>query len=295
MGGRHELPSLEGRVVVVTGANSGIGLETARALATRGAHVVLGCRRAEAAAEAEAEIRSTARDARLEHLPLDLADLDAVARFGEAVAARHPRLDLLIHNAGVMLPPPTPTAQGFEVHLGVNHLGPFALTVHLLPRLLAAPAARVVVVSSLAHRMGRARFDALGPGSETGWRAYGRSKLANLLFCFELDRRLKAAGRACLAVAAHPGYTNTELQRHHALIRAVNPWVAMSPPEGAAPTLRAATDPEVRGGDYFGPGGLGELRGPPIRVGSSALSRSRAAAEQLWAISEQATGLTLRP
>lgn len=280
-------------MAIVTGANSGIGFETARELARRGAGVVLACRSEERGAEAKQRIEAGLPDADVRVRKLDLADLDQVSEFAAALRAESDRLDLLINNAGVMIPPEGRTKQGSELQFGINHIGHFALTGRLLDLLLATPGARVVTVSSQAHRQGQLDFDDLD--FERGYQAaaaYAQSKLANLLFTFELDRRLSAAGADVTAAAAHPGWTVTNLQRHSRLIRLLNPIFGMNQAKGALPTLRAATAPDVRGGDYFGPGGFYEMRGYPERVGTSDAARSEEDAARLWAVSEKRTGVT---
>lgn len=289
------VPDQTGRTAVVTGANSGIGFETARVLAERGAKVVLACRdlgRAEAAA---ARIAGGGDSDQVGIVRLDLASLASVREAAKELRARHERLDLLINNAGLMYPPYGKTEDGFELQLGTNHLGHFALTGLLLDLMLAVPGSRVVTVSSQGHRAGRIDFGDLQ--SERRYNrvaAYGQSKLANLLFSYELQRRLAAAGAATVALAAHPGFTRSELTRHlpgwMQSVAAVLPF--QSAEMGALPTLRAATDPQARGGEYYGPGGPGELRGHPRRVGSSARSRDGAAARRLWDESLRLTGVS---
>ncbi|MEX1311199.1 MAG: oxidoreductase, partial [Candidatus Sulfomarinibacteraceae bacterium] len=256
------IPDQTGRVAVVTGANTGIGFETAAALAAKNASVVLACRDRQKADDAIRRIRARTPSARLELIELDLASLASVNRFADAFRADHDRLDLLINNAGVMIPPFALTEDGFELQFGCNHLGHFALTGRLVDLLGATPGARVVNVASLAHRYGAMDFDNLN--AEKGYdkmKAYGRSKLANLLFTFELQRRLERAGSGLMATAAHPGWTGTDLQRHSAFIMLANRFFAQTPSTGALPTLRAATDPEAAGGDYYGPRGFYEMRG----------------------------------
>jgi NAD(P)-dependent dehydrogenase (short-subunit alcohol dehydrogenase family) len=296
------IPDLRGKTLIVTGGNSGIGYEAALALAAKGARVVLACRdrgKAQAAAE---QIRKQAPEGEVDVLGLDLASLASVRAFAEGVLDAYPALDVLVNNAGVMAIPRRTTADGFEMQLGTNHLGHFALTGLLLPRLLATPGARVVTVSSTAHRPGRIRFDDLhGERSYGPWRAYAQSKLANLLFTYELQRRLDAAGAPLVAAACHPGYAATNLQfvapemEGSALKRAVmklgNRLFAQSAAMGALPTLYAATAPGVRGGDYVGPDGLLENTGHPKVVRSSARSHDLEAARRLWQVSEQATGV----
>ncbi|MEW6431155.1 MAG: oxidoreductase [Myxococcota bacterium] len=297
-----DMPDLTGRVMVVTGANSGLGLAATKALAAKGATVVMACRdpgRAEAAADG---IRADVPQARLELRALDLASLDSVAAFAADVAKAHPAIDVLMNNAGVMALPKSRTKDGFETQLGTNHLGHFALTLRLLPALEAAAAPRVVVVASSAHRWGRIDFDDLmGEQRYAPWPRYGQSKLANLLFAYELERRLRAQGRKAIAVAAHPGYSATNLQ-HVApkltgsramgwLMDVGNAVLAMDAAQGALPQLRAATDPGVKGGEYYGPDGWFELRGWPVRVDSTPASKDEAVARRLWETSEALTGV----
>lgn len=296
----ENLPDLTGRVALVTGANSGIGFEAARELARHGCTVVLGCRSAARAAEAEAKIRRAHPAAVLEWLELDLSRLGSVRTAAAALAARHPRLDLLVNNAGVMAIPRTLSEDGFEMQLATNHFGHFALTGLLLEPLLAAPAARVVTVSSTAHRIGMVRLDDLD--RERGyqkWDAYGQSKLANLLFAFELQRRL--VGRSAISVACHPGYANTNLQyvgprqegsRFGMLIMKLgNTLFAQSAEQGAWPTLYAATAADVQGGDFIGPRGLREMWGAPTKVRARRAAYDVELARGLWAASVERTGV----
>ncbi|MGW5381548.1 oxidoreductase [Nocardia sp. NPDC003963] len=285
-----DIPDLNGRIAVVTGANTGLGFETARALAEHGATVVLACRNPDNAAEARARIDRSAPRAGTDTVTLDLASLDSVRTAAETIRDRYARIDLLVNNAGVTGLSGT-TEDGFEVQFGINHLGHFALTGLLLDRLVAAPAARVVTVSSIGHRFGR--IDPTDPAA-AGGNAYGKSKLANLLFTHELDRRL--TDTPAIALAAHPGGASTEVFRYSpAVFRLPNLAVARlfgrTPAMGALPTLRAATDPHAAGADYYGPTGLFEIRGYPDRVSSSADSHDRSRQESLWAASEQLTGV----
>jgi NAD(P)-dependent dehydrogenase (short-subunit alcohol dehydrogenase family) len=288
----NDIPDQHGRVAIVTGANSGIGYETARALAAKGARVVLACRNEAKGRDAEQRIRSEAASADVRFEPLDLGALASVRAFAEKLIANEPRLDLLINNAGVMMPPYGRTVDGFETQIGTNHLAHFALTGLLLESLRRAPKARVVNVSSLAHFAGTIAFDDLhSERSYSPIRAYGQSKLANLLFTRELGRRFEAAGVDALAAAAHPGSTRTELQRHSGMMDAVVRVFSQQPPEGALPTLYAATAGDVRGGEYFGPSGFAGCLGPPGRARSSPRSRDAALARRLWDVSEQLTGV----
>ncbi|MBM4364909.1 MAG: SDR family NAD(P)-dependent oxidoreductase [Deltaproteobacteria bacterium] len=285
------IPDQTGRVAIVTGANSGIGYETARMLAQKGAHVVLACRSAERGRAAVGLIVAGNPPGRVELSVLDLSDLDSVAAFAERFIASHDRLDLLVNNAGVMVPPFSRTKQGFEMQFGTNHLGHFALTGRLLPLLERTAGSRVVVVSSSMHRSGTIDLD--DPNYERrrywGWPAYGQSKLANLLFARELQKRLGDGGP--MVTASHPGFTATELQRSAGYVSLFN-FVAMKPSDGAMPTIRAATDPGATRGSYWGPAGLFEINGAPVEVGRSGAAKDDAVAAQLWALSEKLTGVS---
>jgi NAD(P)-dependent dehydrogenase (short-subunit alcohol dehydrogenase family) len=290
-----DVPGQLGRLAVVTGANTGLGFETARVLAARGASVVLAVRDIEKGKRAAARIAGAAPGANVMVQPLDLASLDSVRAAAGELRARHPRIDLLVNNAGVMLTPKQTTRDGFELQFGTNHLGHFALTGLLLEQMLPVPGSRVVTVSSLAHRVrARINFDDLqGERSYRRVAAYSRSKLANLMFTYELQRRLSGAGTT-IAVAAHPGLAATELARYTPAIvasfyvRVMTQEAAM----GALPVLRAATDPAVSGGQYYGPGGLFGARGYPELAHSSGRSRDTAIQRRLWAVSEELTGVT---
>ena len=290
----QDIPDQTGRIAIVTGANSGIGYETALALASNGATVVMACRNLDKANEAAAQIGATNPSGEAVVMHLDLGDLDSVRQFAEEYRSRYDGLDMLINNAGIMVPPYGITAQGFETQFGVNHLGHFALTGLLLDMLLSTPASRIVTVSSLAHRGGDIRFDDLQWESRdyNASLAYGQSKLANLLFTYELQRRLDAAGQAAIAVAAHPGWTATNLQQYSTLARFGNSILAQSPPMGALPTLYAATSPDVKGGGFYGPGSLMGLRGYPTEAESNEKSHDQAVAARLWTVSEELTGVT---
>src|SRR5690349_19113823 len=253
-----DVPGQHGRLAVVTGANTGLGFETAQVLAGRGASVVLAVRDTEKGKAAAARIAGTAPGATVTVQPLDLASLESIRAAAGELRARHPRIDLLVNNAGVMLTPRQATPDGFELQFGTNHLGHFALTGLLLEQMLPVPGSRVVTVSSLAHRV-RARInfgDLQGERSYSRVAAYSQSKLANLMFTYELARRLSAAGTT-IAVAAHPGLASTELGRYTpAIVAFFYARVSQKPAMGALPVLRAATDPGVLGGQYYGPGGL---------------------------------------
>ena len=281
----------EGRRFLITGANAGLGFETARVLAARGAHVVLACRDAGRAETAMDRIRDEAPAAELSFQPLDLADLDQVREAAAAVVAG-PRIDVLINNAGVMIPPRTLTRQGYELQFGVNHLGTFAFT-GLVHRHVDD---RIVVTGSIAHKGGTMDYSDLGANrSYHNWQRYQMSKLANLLFMFELDRRLSAAGRATQAIGCHPGVAMTELTRHLPLpLRYMTPLATPffnSAAQGAWPTLQAATGAHVQGGDYLGPQGLGEISGRSGPARATRDARDPKLARDLWHRSIDLTGV----
>jgi NAD(P)-dependent dehydrogenase (short-subunit alcohol dehydrogenase family) len=288
----QDIPDQSGRVAVVTGANTGLGFETARALAEHGASVVLAVRDVEKGARAAARIGG---DVTVQ--ALDLTSLASVRSAAAALRAAHSRIDLLVNNAGVMYTSRQTTADGFELQLGTNHLGHFALTGLLLDRMLPVPGSRVVTVSSNGHRIRAAiHFDDLQwerSYSRSG--AYGQAKLANLLFTYELQRRLAVHGTT-VAVAAHPGVAGTDLARSiPAALRVplawLTPLITQKPEMGALPTLRAATDPAVVGGQYYGPDGRGEVRGYPRLVTSSPASHDEATQGRLWTVSAELTGV----
>ncbi len=286
---------------MVTGANSGLGLETTRLLAGRGAHVVMGCRTKDKAEAAMNRLTTQNVKASLEFRALDLADLASVRAFADGFVSKHQKLHALINNAGVMALPRTETADGFEMQIGTNHLGHFALTGALMPTLLGTPCSRVVTVTSLMHKVGSMRFEDLhGKRSYDKWRAYAQSKLANLLFCYELDRRLRVVDADVSSVAAHPGYSATNLQAVGPRMSGsrlaerfydfTNRVVAQPAHMGAMPSVFAAVGEPVCGGSLYGPEGLGQVRGYPVRVESSRASHDEISAQRLWAMSIAATG-----
>ncbi|OPX07769.1 SDR family NAD(P)-dependent oxidoreductase [Mycobacterium sp. AT1] len=288
-----DIPDQTGRIAVVTGANTGLGYETAAALAANGAHVVLAVRNLEKGKQAAARIGGD-----VSVVELDLTSLASVRTAADELKSRFDHLDLLVNNAGVMWTPKATTKDGFELQFGTNHLGHFALTGLLLERLLPVAGSRVVTVSSLGHRiLADIHFDDLQ--WDNGYhrvRAYGQAKLANLMFTYELQRRLAHHGTT-LAAAAHPGGSNTELGRNVPapllpIFNLVVPLIGQSPAMGALPTLRAATDPGVLGGEYYGPDGFGETRGYPKIVSSSDRSHDLALQRRLWTVSEELTGVT---
>jgi NAD(P)-dependent dehydrogenase (short-subunit alcohol dehydrogenase family) len=296
----REVPDQSGRLAIVTGSNTGLGYDTARVLAARGARVVMAVRDTAKGETAAARIRQLTPGADVMVQKLDLGSLASVKDAAEEIKATHPRIDLLINNAGVMYPPKQSTSDGFELQFGTNHLGHFALTGLLLKNLLPVDNSRVVVVASIAHNI-RAKIDF----NDLQWESrrydrvasYGQSKLANLMFAYDLQRRLAAAGAKTIAVAAHPGVAATELIRHvpGAGLPGVG-WLSgkiLNTAEmGALPTLRAATDPAVQGGQYWGPDGFRELRGYPVLATSSKQSQDEAIQERLWKVSEELTGVT---
>lgn len=299
-----DMPDQHGRIALVTGANSGIGFHQALELARKGAHVLLACRGADRGQRARGAIAGEVAAARVEVVRLDLADLDSVTRLADQILGRAGGLDLLVNNAGVMaVPHRQSTAQGFELQFGTNHLGHFALTMRLLPAMLHRHGSRVVTVSSINHRMGSIHLDDLQSEHGYGpWRAYNQSKLANALFTLELDRRLRAAGATTISVGAHPGFSRTDLQYSGPRLGGggisaqalglITRFAAQPAARGALPVLRAATDPETCGGDYYGPDGLGEGRGSPRKVQYAKTAHDEHLARRLWQTSETLTGAT---
>ncbi|MGW4365372.1 oxidoreductase [Nocardia takedensis] len=296
------VPDCTGRVAVVTGANSGIGFQTARILAARGARVVLMCRDLDKGAAAVARIRQDTPDAELSSVALDLLSLSAIREAADRVRAEHPRIDLLFNNAGTTFTQRTTSADGFEATLATNHLGPFAFTGLLLDRLASVPDSRIVTVSSLTYKLGPIDLDDLQSerGRYRNMRVYGRSKLANLLFTFELQRRLAAAGAPTVATAAHPGSAHTSFGDHmgplsrrlnSGALRPLAAWTQQPADRAALPSLRAALDPEVSGGDFFGPSGWGEFKGYPVLSEIAPNMIDPQAQEQLWLESERLTGV----
>jgi NAD(P)-dependent dehydrogenase (short-subunit alcohol dehydrogenase family) len=290
-----DIPDQTGRTAVITGANTGLGYETATALAAKGAHVVLAVRNLDKGKAAADLITTRTPGASVALQELDLTSLESIRNAADELRSKHDQIDLLINNAGVMMTPKSHTKDGFELQFGTNHLGHFALTNLLLDRVLAVPGSRIVTVSSQGHRFARGiRFDDLQWDRDYGRvRAYGQAKLANLLFTYELQRRLH--GTHTIAVAAHPGGSNTELMRNLPVaIRGLGTLLAplfQGPDMGALPTLRAATDPGVLGGQYYGPDGFGEQRGYPKVVASSVASHDVDAQRRLWAVSEELTSV----
>ena len=294
----QDIPDQSGRTAIVTGANSGLGLVTARELARAGASVVMACRNLDKGHAAVEQVRAAVPEAQVQLEELDLASLASVRGFAERFRATHDGLDLLVNNAGVMAPPRRRTADGFELQFGTNHLGHFLLTTQLLDAMEGREDARVVTLSSNAHKFGRIAFDNLnGDRRYFRWSAYGQSKLANLLFALELDRRLRAAGSTVKSLAAHPGYAATNLQSaapplfDRMVMKVANATVAQSEEMGALPVLYAATQPGLQGGAYVGPDGPGEHRGYPKIVRPSGRARDPDSARRLWEASERLTAV----
>jgi NAD(P)-dependent dehydrogenase (short-subunit alcohol dehydrogenase family) len=295
------IPQLKGKIIIVTGGNSGLGYESVKAFALKGAMVVLACRNLVKGEKAKNEILKEKTAGEIQVMQLDLANLASVKTFAEQFKQKYKQLDVLMNNAGIMATPNVKTDDGFEAQLGTNHLGHFALTGHLLELLKVTPRSRVVNVSSLAHKGGKMDFNDLmfEKGRKfTPMRAYGQSKLANLLFTYELQRYFEANRIDSIAVAAHPGGSNTRLASHFEdsgfmkLVSKVARGAMQSAAIGALPQIRASVDANVKGGDYFGPGGLGEIFGHPVLVKSNAASHNVEDARKLWEVSEKLTGVS---
>lgn len=298
----QNVPNLAGKVMIVTGGNSGLGFETVKAFAMSNAEVILACRDLEKGKKAKKRIITQYPDSKITIMQLDLADQSSVKAFAYNVKESHSKIDVLVNNAGIMMTPYFKTKDGFEGQFGTNHLGHFALTGHLLKELLNAPGSRIVNVSSLAHRRGEMDFDNLQfeNGKDFGRiKAYGRSKLANLLFTYELQRKLETYNKDTIAVAAHPGIALTNLASgvliNSFLFTLLSPIMRLflqSAAKGALPQIRAAVDPKVLGGQYYGPNGSGEKKGYPIQVQSNEASKNIVDSSKLWEYSQNATDVT---
>jgi len=289
----ENIPDQSKELALVTGANSGLGYEVSRGLALKGATVVMACRSLKKGEEAAAKIRDENPSGEVRLMQLDLADLESVKQFVETFRSEYSHLDVLLNNAGVMATPYGTTEDGFELHFGINHLGHFALTGQLLDLLEHTSGSRIVTVSSYTHWFGWINFgDLNGEKFYYKWLAYFQSKLANLLFAYELRRKLSQHGKETISVAAHPGYAATNLQQHSALYsKVMNPIFAQSQEMGALPILYAATRPEIKGGEYIGPDGFLGQRGYPHKARSSKRSHNKETAERLWKVSEELTGV----
>ncbi|MFC2139324.1 oxidoreductase [Bacteroidota bacterium] len=287
------IPDQKGKIAIVTGSSSGIGYEAARVLANKNAKVIIAVRNPIKGEDAAAKIKAQNNSADVQVMQLDLADLDSVKQFADKFKSQFNKLDLLINNAGVMIPPYSKTSNGFELQLGTNHMGHFALTAHLLDLLDKTPGSRIVNIASSAHKFGNIDFDDLNweKRKYNAWRAYGDSKIANLYFTYELKKRLEERGSAIKVTAAHPGWTATELQRHSGLFDFMNGFFAMKVRQGTLPTLRAAIDDSAKSGDYYGPDGFQEWKGYPVKVESNPLSHDTKISGRLWDISEKMTGV----
>jgi NAD(P)-dependent dehydrogenase (short-subunit alcohol dehydrogenase family) len=286
-----DILNVKGKVAVVTGGNSGLGKETARVLAQKDVKVILAVRSTDRGEDAAIEIRKEFPKSNVEVMKLDLSSLASVKSFAKEFQGRYEHLDFLINNAGVMVPPYTKTEDGFELQFGTNHLAHFALTGLLLPLLESTEDSRIVTISSVAHLTGDVNFHDLAweQRKYDAPKAYADSKIANLYFTYELARKLNKSSIKVLA--AHPGWTSTNLQKNWRLFRLLNPFFAQKPEMGALPTLRAATDPDAQSGDYFGPSGWQEVRGYPKKVASNKRSNDKEIAEKLWRASEKLTGI----
>lgn len=299
-----DIPDQTGKYVVVTGANSGLGFETTKAMAAKGATVVMACRNETKAQEAASLIRDAVPNAPLEIRALDLSDQDSIKSFADEMIAQGKPIDILFNNAGVMAMPEMRTAQGFEMQVGTNHLGHFALTARLFPLIEQAQAGRVVTVSSQAHRIGKIDLDDLTWQNRrySRWPAYGQAKLANLMFAKELGKRLSAKGSKVISAAAHPGYASTNLQSAASKIEQskIGEWFfelgnsifGQDQSLGALPSLRAATDSGVENCDYYGPKGFMEMGGYPVKVGSTKIAQNEETWAKLWTVSEELTGVS---
>jgi NAD(P)-dependent dehydrogenase (short-subunit alcohol dehydrogenase family) len=291
--GHQNIPSQKGKVIIVTGATSGLGKEAVKVLAAKGARIIAAVRNTEKAEKVVQEIKKTNPAAIIDIQRLDLASLDSIKAFAERIAATYKRLDVLINNAGVMACPFSKTEDGFEIQMGVNHFGNFALTGLLMPLLESTKGARIVVTSSVAHRFGNINFEDINWTKRTysTSKAYGDSKIANLYFTYELAERMKNKPNAPLVTAAHPGWTSTELQRHSLFYRVLNPLFSQSVEFGTLPTLRAAIDEASPSAAYYGPSGFMEIKGAPVLVKSNVLSHNKKNAQRLWELSEELTGV----
>ncbi len=295
------MPDLSDKVIIVTGANSGIGFEASKVFAAKGAKVILACRNLAKGQSALVDIKQALPDVNAKLIQLDLSRQASVREFVKVFKENYDHLDILVNNAGIMMTPYSTTEDGFESQLATNHLGHFALTGLLLEQLLKTEGARVVNISSNAHKSGTMDFDNLmfeGGQDYAPMKSYARSKLANLLFTYELQRYFEAAGSSAIAVAAHPGGSNTNLASHFEdrwyfrLLRPLLEVIVQSAEQGALPMLRAAADSQVKGSDYFGPDGFGEIKGAPVLVKANNNAQNEVNAKKLWEVSEQLTGVT---
>jgi len=295
------IPDLQGKTIIVTGGNSGLGYESVKAFAQKGATVILACRNLEKGELAKSEIKQTEPNGQVEVMKIDLMDLASVKEFADQFNKMYSNLDVLLNNAGIMATPYFKTKDGFEAQLGTNHLGHFALTGLLLDRIKDTPGSRVVNVSSMAHKSGKIDFNDLMFEIDRKFKtmkAYGQSKLANLLFTYELQRYFEKNKIESISLAAHPGGSNTRLAGHleesgfMKVVSKVLRGIMQSAAIGALPQIRASIDPNVKGGEYYGPGGIGEIAGYPVLVNSTPASHNIEDAKKLWDVSEKLTGVT---
>jgi len=289
----NNIPDQKGKIAIITGATSGLGKEATRVLAGKNATVIMAVRNTKKGATVVDEIKNEFLSADIVVRELDLTSLDSIKLFADGVVKDFDRLDILINNAGIMMCPYSKTKDGFEIQMGTNHLGHFALTGQLMPLLKKTKDSRIVVTSSIGHRAGNIDFTDINWGKRkyNKQRAYGDSKLANLYFTYELMRKFKDDENAPMVTAAHPGWTRTELQRHSGAFQFLNNFFAQGLGMGTLPTLRAAIDPEATSGDYFGPAGFMEMQGYPVKVKSNKSSHDADAANKLWEVSEELTGV----
>lgn len=289
----HNIPDQKGKVVIITGATSGLGKEAAKVFAEKGATVIMPVRNAEKAKSVLEEILKLNPNAKIVIRSLDLSSLNSIKLFADDFLKSYNHLDILINNAGIMYCPYSKTQDGFEVQMGTNHLGPYALTANLMPLLVKTANSRIVNTASLAHLTGNIDFEDINWENRKykTMQAYADSKIANLYFHYELVKKLKGQNNAPLVIAAHPGWTKTELDRHIGIVGIISSIIGQKAEKGVLPTLRAATDPDAISGDYFGPDGFREMRGNPVKVKSNAMSLNAQKAEQLWTLSEKLTGI----
>ncbi len=287
----NQIPDLQGKVIIVTGATSGLGKEATKILSLKNATVIMAVRNTKKGEAVAQEIKNATPKARIHVKDMDLSSLESVKRFATNVLSSYERLDVLINNAGIMACPFDKTKEGFEIQMGTNHFGHFALTGLLMPLLEKTKNARIVTTSSLGHKVGNINFDDINweKRKYNSSKAYADSKLANLYFAYYLAERLKADNKDIKVTAAHPGWTRTDLQRHSWYMRMLNPLFSQGPDQGVLPTLRAAFDPNAKSGDYFGPSKFFEMQGSPVLVKSNARSFDKTAAKKLWDISESLT------
>lgn len=285
------IPDLSGKISIVTGSSSGIGYEAGRLMANKNATVILAVRNLEKGEKAKLKILNQNKSSDVEVMKIDLSDLDSIQKFVENYKMKYNRLDILINNAGVMIPPYTKTKDGFELQMGTNHLGHFALTLQLIDIIESTTNSRIVNVSSGAHKFGNIEFDDLNweERKYKAWKAYGDSKIANLYFTKELAKRMSQKDKRVLVTASHPGWTATELQRYSGLLEFLTKFFAMPSEQGALTTLRATFDEDAENGDYYGPDGFQEWRGYPVKVEMNALAKDEYIAKRLWDISEKLT------